>query len=82
MGNVVYIFCVYSACVSVCKKRQLFFFLLVGVPALFAGLLYVGGAWVWVDHQGKEFNKSCRKRSGSVISVRRPGKEKVHRASC
>ena len=42
---------------------------------LFAGLLCLGGMWAEVDHQGKEFNKSCRKRSGSAISERRPRKE-------
>ncbi len=69
--------CVY--CVSVCKTRKSFFFFfqLAGVPTLFAGLLCVGGVWVKVGHQGKEFNKSCRKRSGSAISERRPGKERV-----
>lgn len=68
--------CIFSVCalhVCQCAKRE-FFFLLVGVPTLFAGLLCVEGVWVWVGHQGKEFNKSCRKRSGSVISERRPGK--------
>lgn len=41
----------------------------------FAGLLCVVRVWVEVVHQGKEFNKSCRKRSGSAISERRPGRE-------
>ncbi len=60
---------------SVCKKRKSFFLQLVGVPTVFAGLLCVGRVWVKVDHQGKEFNKSCRKRSGSAMSERRPGRE-------
>lgn len=67
-------------CVSVCKKRRSFFFFSwLGVPTVFAGLLCVGEVcvcvWVKVGHQGKEFNKSCRKRSGSAISERRPGRE-------
>lgn len=42
---------VYSVCASVCVKREnLFLFQLVGVPALFAGLLCVGGVWVEVGH--------------------------------
>lgn len=73
------ILCVYSACVCQCVKGEnlsFFFFQLVGVPTLFAGLFCVGGVCmcvcVEVGHQGKEFNKSCRKRSGSAISERRP----------
>lgn len=35
----------------------------------------LGGVRFKVVHQGKEFNKSCRKRSGSGISERRPRKQ-------
>lgn len=69
---------VYSVCLSICVNREnlffSFFLKFVGVLTLFAGPLCVGGVWVEVGHQGKEFNKSCRKRSGSAISVRRPAR--------
>lgn len=60
-----------SVCVSLCKKRKSFFSWWL-FQALFAGLLCVWGLWYEAGHQGKEFNKSCRKRSGSGISERRP----------
>lgn len=46
---------VYTLCVpqDVCqcvKTENLFLFQLVGVPALFAGLLCVGGVWVEFGH--------------------------------
>lgn len=61
---------VYS--VSVCKKSNFFSFLMgwwVSQRYLQGGCVLEGFE---VGHQGKEFNKSCRKRSGSGISERRP----------
>lgn len=53
---------------SVGSNLTFFFFFLQGGSIL-------GEVRFNVVHQGKEFNKSCRKRSGSGISERRPRKQ-------
>lgn len=60
-------------CVSVSKENLFFFFSVGRCPnGICRVVVWCGGVWVEVGHQGKEFNKSCRKRSGSAISERRP----------
>lgn len=69
--DVMTIVCCVSVWLCVCLfsvgSNSIFFFLRVGST--------LGGVCSKGVHQGKEFNKSCRKRSGSGISERRPGKQ-------
>lgn len=65
-GRVMTIVCCVSACVCLFSVGNNFFL---------RGCSTLGEVCFKVVHQGKEFNKSCRKRSGSGISERRPRKE-------